>query len=350
MLHSPPKFTQQQQKRSHYDVLGIHRAASHDDIKKAYLQKAREYHPDLNQHDDPTTAQQKFIEISAAYEVLKDSTKRSMYDFESREQETSTTYTSYSYHTHHHHHQRTRASPSPGYSYSGNVNRKNTMFTDEDIELEDGDNEYDELFTAEEKLEEALNSMFQGAFRRWGMGVPPRNSAKHNNSHEKKHKTTRFDSGSSHFGSPEFTFYMSRGPEERKRVRKGFAGWYEIKFSKNGSSKSGSGKQSTSSNSHNNNNNKQPHNQKKKGEDSEDSIDNKQRKKKRAEEYAKEERAQVHKNATTSNKVESYSKQSRKGRQRARMAKKMEKEANKQTQNGNNNSTVHPKRGTRKDT
>jgi hypothetical protein len=189
--------------------------------------------------------------------------------------------------------------------------------------------------------------MFQGAFRRWGMGVPPRNSAKHNNSHEKKHKTTRFDSGSSHFGSPEFTFYMSRGPEERKRVRKGFAGWYEIKFSKNGSSKSGSGKQSTSSN---NNNNKQPHNQKKKGEDSEDSIDNKQRKKKRAEEYAKEERAQVHKNATTSNKVESYSKQSRKGRQRARMAKKMEKEANKQTQNGNNNSTVHPKRGTRKDT
>jgi len=60
-----------------YDVLGVGRGATPDEIKKAYRKLARQYHPDIN--SDPNAAEQ-FKEINAAYEVLSDEEKRSRYD------------------------------------------------------------------------------------------------------------------------------------------------------------------------------------------------------------------------------------------------------------------------------
>ena len=65
-------------KRDYYEVLGVARNASEDDIKKAYRKLAMKYHPDRNQGN--TSAEEKFKEASEAYEVLSDSEKRSMYD------------------------------------------------------------------------------------------------------------------------------------------------------------------------------------------------------------------------------------------------------------------------------
>jgi len=65
-------------KKDYYDILGISRSASSQDIKKAYLQLAKKYHPDTNT-DDPN-AEQKFKELSEAYDVLKDEQKRAAYD------------------------------------------------------------------------------------------------------------------------------------------------------------------------------------------------------------------------------------------------------------------------------
>src|SRR5215218_2302854 len=64
-------------KRDYYEVLGVQRAASPDDIKKAFRQKARQYHPDVNKEDG---AEAQFKEISEAYEVLVDADKRAAYD------------------------------------------------------------------------------------------------------------------------------------------------------------------------------------------------------------------------------------------------------------------------------
>ncbi|HZL87562.1 MAG TPA: J domain-containing protein [Pirellulaceae bacterium] len=62
----------------YYDILGIQRGASTDEIQKAYRKLAKKYHPDLN--PDDKTAQKKFKEVQHAYDVLSDDKKRQMYD------------------------------------------------------------------------------------------------------------------------------------------------------------------------------------------------------------------------------------------------------------------------------
>jgi curved DNA-binding protein len=63
--------------RDYYDILGVDRNASSDDIKRAYRKLARKHHPDVNKDPD---AEDRFKEISEAYEVLRDPEKRERYD------------------------------------------------------------------------------------------------------------------------------------------------------------------------------------------------------------------------------------------------------------------------------
>ena len=58
-------------KRDYYEVLGVNKGASADEIKKAYRKLAKKYHPDLNP-DDKAGAEAKFKEASEAYEVLSE--------------------------------------------------------------------------------------------------------------------------------------------------------------------------------------------------------------------------------------------------------------------------------------
>lgn len=64
-------------KRDYYEILGVARGASEDELKKAYRRLAKQYHPDTNKE---TGADARFIEVNEAYETLSDPQKRSVYD------------------------------------------------------------------------------------------------------------------------------------------------------------------------------------------------------------------------------------------------------------------------------
>ena len=67
------------QKRDYYEVLGVSKSATDEELKKAYRRLAKKYHPDANL-DNKEEAEKNFKEVNEAYEVLSDSQKRRMYD------------------------------------------------------------------------------------------------------------------------------------------------------------------------------------------------------------------------------------------------------------------------------
>ena len=64
-------------KKDYYEVLGVNKGANENDLRKAYRNLAKTYHPDINKTEE---AEEKFKEISEAYEILSDTDKRSRYD------------------------------------------------------------------------------------------------------------------------------------------------------------------------------------------------------------------------------------------------------------------------------
>jgi molecular chaperone DnaJ len=66
-------------KRDYYEVLGVSKSASADEVKKAYRRLAMKFHPDRNEEDDGAS-EKKFKEVKEAYEVLKDADKKARYD------------------------------------------------------------------------------------------------------------------------------------------------------------------------------------------------------------------------------------------------------------------------------
>ena len=67
------------EKRDFYEVLGVSKTATDEEIKKAYRKLAKKYHPDANP-DNKKEAEAKFKEVNEAYETLSDKQKRAMYD------------------------------------------------------------------------------------------------------------------------------------------------------------------------------------------------------------------------------------------------------------------------------
>src|SRR4051812_37096123 len=76
--NEPPMSTRDYVEKDYYKSLGVSKDASAPEIKKAYRKLARQFHPDANKGD--TGAEEKFKEISEAYDVLSDETKRKEYD------------------------------------------------------------------------------------------------------------------------------------------------------------------------------------------------------------------------------------------------------------------------------
>ena len=65
------------EKRDYYEVLGVSKNASADEIKRAYRKMAKKYHPDVNKEPG---AEEKFKEVQEAYDVLSDDNKKAAYD------------------------------------------------------------------------------------------------------------------------------------------------------------------------------------------------------------------------------------------------------------------------------
>ena len=66
------------EKRDYYEVLGVSKTATDDELKKAFRKLAKQYHPDL--HPGDKACEEKFKEVNEAYEVLSDKDRRARYD------------------------------------------------------------------------------------------------------------------------------------------------------------------------------------------------------------------------------------------------------------------------------